>query len=97
MTHLLVQYSYLQVLDFLSTTAFLLYGVQEANPAVRWFMEASPSPLAGLLAIKMLAVMLGVVVWRLRRERLLARINFLFACVVAWNLVALIVGAVQLA
>ena len=97
MTHLLVQYSYLQVLDFLSTVAFLLYGVQEANPIVRWFMESSPTPLAGLLALKLLAVMMGVFVWRLRRERLLARINLLFAFVVTWNMVALIVGALQAA
>ncbi len=95
MTHQLVQYSYLQILDFLTTLSFLLYGVQEGNPVVRWFMDESSSPIVGLLAVKMLAVILGVVVWRMRRERLLARINILFAIVVAWNLLALIAGAIQ--
>ena len=97
MTHLLVQYSYLQVLDFLSTVAFLLYGVQEANPIVRWLMEISASPLTGLLLVKLAAVVLGIVVWRLGRRRLLARINILFAIVVTWNLIALIAGAVSMA
>lgn len=97
MTHVLVQYSYLQVLDFLSTLAFLLYGVQEANPIVRWMIETSSSPLAGLLTIKLLAVALGILVWRLGRRRLLARINIMFAVLVTWNLVALIVASVAVA
>lgn len=33
--------------------------------------------------------------WRYGRERLLLRMNILFAVVVVWNLVALIVGAVR--
>lgn len=94
MTHLLIQYSYLQILDFVSTMAFLAYGVQEANPLVRWTMEASSSPVIGLLAVKMVAVLLGILVWRLNRKRLLTRINVFFAFIVVWNLVALVLGAV---
>ena len=81
----------------LTTVAFLLYGVQEANPLVRWLMAASSSPLMGLLAIKLAALALGILVWRIGRRRLLLRINILFAVVVAWNLVALIIGAVSMA
>ncbi len=97
MTQLIVQYSYLQVLDFLTTVAFLLYGVQEANPVVRWLMQASSSPLGGLVVVKVAALALGIIVWRMGRQRLLYRINIVFAAVVAWNLVALIIGAVELA
>ncbi len=97
MTQLIIQYSYLQVLDFLTTVAFLLYGVQEANPVVRWLMEASSSPLHGLLIVKIAAIALGIVVWRAGRRRLLFRINIIFAVVVAWNLVALIFSAITLA
>ena len=97
MTYLLVQYSYLQILDLLTTVAFLLYGVREANPVVRFFIENSSSPLVGLLLIKLVALALGVVVWRMGRQRLLARINVLFAILVTWNLVALIIGALQVA
>ncbi len=97
MTQLIVQYSYLQVLDFLTTVAFLLYGVQEANPVVRWLMQASSSPLGGLVVVKVAALALGIIVWRMGRQRLLYRINIVFAAVVAWNLVALIIGAVEMA
>lgn len=94
MAHLLVQYFYLQLLDFLTTIAFLLQGVQEANPVVRWLISSSPSPVAGLAAAKLLALALGIAVFLSGRQRLLARVNIFFAAVVAWNLIALIVGSV---
>ena len=97
MSNALVQYSYLQVLDFLTTVAFLLYGVQEGNPIVRWFLEQSSSPLVGLLAVKLVALGLGILVWYMGRRRLLARINILFAILVTWNLLALIFAAITMA
>jgi len=90
---LLVQYTYLQILDFLTTIAFLVNGVAEANPFVRFVLTVIPNPVAGLLAVKLLALLLGIYCWRLRRERLLSYINVLFAALVAWNLVALILGS----
>ena len=92
MTYQLVQYSYLQVLDFLTTVAFLLYGVQEGNPIVRWLMTSSATPFAALLLVKVAAILLGVIVWRMGKEKLLLRANILFALLVTWNLVALIAG-----
>ncbi|HTS75442.1 MAG TPA: DUF5658 family protein [Bryobacteraceae bacterium] len=96
MNQLLLQYSYLQVLDFMTTIAFLLNGVREGNPLVRLAVHFSPNPLEGLLAIKIAAIVLGIYCWRAGRERLLNRINILFAIVVAWNLVALIVASAGL-
>ncbi|MCX6625320.1 MAG: DUF5658 family protein [Acidobacteria bacterium] len=90
---LLVQFSYLQVLDFLTTIAFLLHGVQEGNPFVRWCLSLAPSPLAGLFAVKVLALCLGAYCWRMRKSRLLLRINILFALLITWNLVALIIAS----
>jgi hypothetical protein len=90
---LLLEYSYLQVLDFLTTIAFLLHGVREGNPLVRYFLSASANPINGLLVVKFLAVLLGLYCWRMGRVKLLGRINFLFAVLVAWNLVALILGS----
>jgi hypothetical protein len=87
---LLLQYSYLQMLDFMTTLAFLLNGVGEANPVVRFALQYSPNPVGGLLAVKLVALALGVYCWRAGRQRLLGRINILFAVLVAWNLVALI-------
>ena len=79
----------------MSTVAFLLLGVQEGNPLVRVALQYAPNPLGGLLAIKLLAVALGVYCWKGGRERLLNRINLLFAGVVAWNMVALIIGSLH--
>jgi len=90
---LLVQYSYLQLLDFLTTVAFLLNGVREGNPLVRLAIDIAPNPLGGLLAVKALAILLGIYCWRLGRDRTLMRINILFALLVAWNLAALIIGS----
>lgn len=95
MNQLLLQYSYLQVLDFMTTIAFMLHGVREGNPLVRLALEYSPHPLGGLLAIKLAAIGLGVYCWKGGRNRLLSRINILFALVVAWNLAALIVASVK--
>lgn len=92
MNQLLVQYSYLQVLDFLTTIAFMLNGVSEGNPVVRMIMGYSQSPVLGLMLVKIAAVVLGVYCWRMGRERMLVRVNVLFAVLVAWNLVALILG-----
>jgi hypothetical protein len=90
---LLLQFSYLQMLDLLTTMVFMLHGIHEANPVVRFALRYSSHPLSGLLAVKVLALGLGIYCWRCGRERLLTRINILFAIVVAWNLLALIMGA----
>src|SRR5882762_2602613 len=93
-TRLFLQYSYLQVLDFLTTLAFLLHGVQEGNPLVRFFVGVTSNPINGLLLVKLLALLLGVYCWRMGRAKVLTRINIMFAALVAWNLVALILSAV---
>ena len=90
---LLLQYAYLQVLDLLTTLAFMLHGVREGNPLVRLMMHATTNPLNGLLAVKLIAAALGLYCWRLGRGKLLSRINIVFALVVAWNLAALILSS----
>ena len=96
MNQLFLNFSYLQVLDFLTTIAFMINGVKEANPLVRFAVRMSPSPISGLIVVKVLAVMLGIYCWRMGRQRLLSRINLVFGAVIAWNLVALIVGTLAL-
>jgi hypothetical protein len=93
---LLLQYSYLQILDFMTTVAFLMHGIREGNPLVRVALQYAPHPLGGLLAVKLAAIGLGFYCWKCGRDRLLGRINFLFAVVVAWNLAALILASVSL-
>ncbi len=89
----LVRYSYLQLLDLLTTVAFLLYGVREGNPLVRSAMHLTGSPLAGLLIMKLLALGLGAFCWYTQRFRLLGRINVFYAVVIAWNLCSLLLAA----
>lgn len=95
MNQILVQYSYLQVLDFLTTIAFLVNGVKEGNPLVRFALTVGANPIGGLVLVKLLAVVLGIYCWRMGRQQLLTRINVLFAILIAWNLVALIVRTVD--
>jgi hypothetical protein len=90
---LLIQFSYLQLLDILTTLVFLSGGVQEANPVVRFVLAVSPSPLLGLLSIKLFAVALAVYCWRTARTRLLNLANVFFAALVTWNLLALLARA----
>jgi hypothetical protein len=89
-----VQYAYLQLLDLLTTIAFLLHGITEGNPMVRLAMNAAPNPVWGLLAVKLIALLLGLYCWKRAKFQLLGRVNVLFAILVAWNLVALILGSV---
>lgn len=95
LNQLLWQYSYLQVLDFLSTVAFLVNGVREGNPLVRVALGLPMNPLGSLLLVKFLALLLGLYCWRVGKRQLLWRINLLFAFLVAWNLIALIVTSVR--
>jgi Domain of unknown function (DUF5658) len=86
--------AYLQVLDFLTTIAFLLHGVKEANPLVVFFVRLAGNPVGGILAAKILGVLIASYCWRHKRVRTLGRINLFFAFLVTWNLVALILGSV---
>lgn len=95
MNQLLFQFSYLQILDLLSTVAFLALGVREANPLVRLAMAVFPGLISGLIAVKALALLLGIYCWRVRRYRLLSRVNVMFAVIIAWNLIAIILGSVR--
>jgi hypothetical protein len=90
MTQTLYNYSYLQVLDFLTTVAFLINGVSEGNPVVAWAIHNFPTPLSGLIAVKIVALALGIYCWQTAKGHLLSRVNVAFAALVAWNLISLI-------
>jgi hypothetical protein len=91
-TQSFLHFAYLQTLDLLSTLAFLLSGVQEGNPLVRFAMARAQDPLLGLLYVKIVALGLGLFCMATKRNRLLSRINLFFALLVAWNLYCLIYG-----
>jgi hypothetical protein len=58
-------------------------------------LSLGANPLAGLLAVKALAIMLGLYCWYRQRRQLLLRINIMFALLVAWNLVAIIIQSAR--
>ena len=87
-----IGFVYLQFLDLLTTIAFLTHGVGEANPFVLWVIRQSPSPLSGLLLIKVLAVLLAVISVVRYRGRLLRKVNYFFAALVSYNLIVLIIS-----
>jgi hypothetical protein len=79
----------LQVCDMLTTLLFLRHGVREANPLMRAAIAAASHPLIALALPKLAALALALYAARSGRTRLLSRINMLFTCCVAWQLVAL--------
>lgn len=89
------QFVYLQLLDVLTTLAFLLNGVAESNPVVRWAMSTAPNPVTGLVLVKVAAIALGVYCVVSARQKLLRKVNIFFAGLVAYNLVALILASAQ--
>lgn len=92
MTLVMLTFFYLQVLDLLTTIAFLLSGVEEGNPLARFAMQVAPNPIYGLLMVKIAAVALGAYCWLSARSRLMLRVNYFYAVIVAWNLGCLIIG-----
>jgi hypothetical protein len=88
-----VQFAYLQALDLLSTIAFLVHGVGEANPLVRWSMQLTPHPLGGLFVVKCVALMMAFYAIKTQREKLMSRINLFYAGIISWNLVCLVLAA----
>jgi hypothetical protein len=92
MTSVLLNYAYLQLLDLLTTAAFLLAGVKEANPVVVLAMNLAANPILGVAAVKALAFMLGLYCWWSNRGRLLKMATAFYAVLVAYNLVCLILG-----
>jgi hypothetical protein len=79
----------LQACDVLTTLILLAHGGAEANPLVRAVMRVAHQPAAALILLKVAACALAWFAWRSGRMRLLPKINWCFACCVAWNLVAI--------
>ena len=92
---LIAQFSYLQVLDLLTTMIFLSAGLQEGNPLVNVALRSAGHPLQALLFVKALACGIAFYCWRAGRHAVLARANWFFAGIVAWNIVALLLSVHQ--
>jgi hypothetical protein len=79
---------YLQLLDALTTLLGFRVGLAEASPFIRMLVQVGP--LTGLLADKILAVVLALVcVWS-GRARLIRWVNYWYAALVTWNIVLIL-------
>ncbi|HXM42274.1 MAG TPA: DUF5658 family protein [Bryobacteraceae bacterium] len=77
----------LQILDVLTTMIGLRLGAQEGSTFIGHLLQTGP--LTGLIISKILAAGLAAVAVFLNRKRLLVFLNFWFAAVVVWNLIAI--------
>jgi hypothetical protein len=93
MKSLLVQYGYLQVLDLLTTLAFLKSGLKEGNPLIANVIYTGASPVTVLVTVKLCALSLGIYCCHVQRRTAISRANTFYALLVAWNLICLIVGS----
>lgn len=82
---------FLQVLDLLTTIIVLQRGGYEANPVVRQFFSAGT--LEGLVLSKLLVVGIAAAVVFWQRYRVLFLSNYVYAAVVCWNLLAVVLSA----
>lgn len=90
---LLTDFVYLQLLDILTTVAFLMQGVAEGNPVIRWVLGLGQNPIQSLILVKAASVALAVYCVVRSRHRVLRIANFFFAALVAYNLVVIILTA----
>ena len=86
----LAEFVYLQLLDVLTTIAFLLQGVSEGNPIVKWAIRWGPHPIGSLVMLKGVAVALAIYCVYRHREGVLRKANIFFAVIVLYNLAVLL-------
>lgn len=77
----------LQILDVVTTLVGLHLGAQEGSSFIGHLLQTGP--LSGLLISKIIAAGLAAFAVFLNRKRLLVFLNFWFAAVVVWNLIAI--------
>ena len=83
----------LQCLDVLTTLVFLRAGVAEGNPLVILALTNGHAPWIGLIAVKMIAAMIGLICYRTERITALRLANAGYFLIVGWNLVAISAAA----
>ncbi|HYM05245.1 MAG TPA: DUF5658 family protein [Terriglobales bacterium] len=84
MTNLLLVFFFLQAADLATTAVALNLGGVENNPLVRVFMWMGP--LAGLIAAKVVVLLVAAACAVSRQHRPLRFANAAFAGIVVWNL-----------
>jgi hypothetical protein len=76
---------YLQVLDLMTTLVGFRFGAHEASPFIAKLIHTS-SPLMGVAASKLLALLIAGILIARNRAKLIGVINYWYAGLVVWNL-----------
>jgi hypothetical protein len=84
-THIFI---YLQLLDLLTTLVGFKLGAGEASPFIRMLMHAGP--VTGVLASKIVALILGGVCVYAKKTNLIKWISYWYAGLVVWNLMVML-------
>lgn len=77
----------LQVLDVVTTLIGLRLGAHEGSSFIGQLLRTGPLP--GLLISKIIAAGLAAIAVFLNRKRLIGFLNYWFAAVVIWNMIAI--------
>jgi hypothetical protein len=83
----------LQCLDVLTTLIFLSKGVSEGNPLLLWTLPYAHAPWVGLIAVKLLAMLIGFCCYRNGRFAALRMANIGYSAIVGWNLLTIAAAA----
>lgn len=83
---------YLQVLDLLTTLVGFRVGASEASPFIAK-MIAATSPAMGVVASKIVGLILGTVCLSMNKSHLVRWINYWYAGLVVWNLFMILTAA----
>jgi hypothetical protein len=84
----------LQCLDALTTLVFLSRGIAEGNPLVGWALLSAQAPWVSLIAVKSIAMLIGLYCYRTGRITALRLANAGYFLVVGWNLVAIAIAVI---
>lgn len=82
-------------MDVLTTLIFLRAGTAEGNPLVTLALAHGQAPWIGLVAVKIIATLIGLMCYRTERISTLRLANMGYLLIVGWNLTA--IGAAALA
>jgi len=80
----------LQLVDLLTTLMGLRLGAGEACPLVRFLASAGLGSTFGVVAAKLVALLLGGVAIGLHRPNVIRMINYWFAALAAWNIAIIV-------
>jgi hypothetical protein len=82
---------YLQLLDLLTTLVGFRVGAAEASPFIRMLMHVGPT--AGVVASKVLALVIGALCVSLNKAHVIRWISYWYSALIVWNLMVMLAAS----